>query len=279
MTKEIPLGLIRPFPDNARKTFSRVPELAATIEGLGLLQNLVVVKLPNENGEERYELRAGERRLRAMLLLVERKSPGWTLDRKVACCVLEPGRDGDLESLVENIQREATFPWEEGAGFDRIVQNQGLTYEQIGQQIGRSRSHVSLRVRISRGLSPKIIPVLIRIGHAGPNVNELDKLAAMIDRDTLGPEHDKQKAWLEKYLTHEPQKRKKYKTRRMMEDRVQKLDEMDLPEHIRAIVDSVIRYLGGEDLVLPGFTKRPDGFAGRQKPFHPTMLEDALENE
>jgi ParB-like chromosome segregation protein Spo0J len=45
VTKEIPLGLIRPFPDNARKTFSRVPELAATIEGLGLLQNLVVVKL------------------------------------------------------------------------------------------------------------------------------------------------------------------------------------------------------------------------------------------
>jgi len=274
MTRDVPLHLIDANPANHRKTFARIPELAATIEGLGLLQNLVVL----QNGD-RFELRAGERRLRAMRLLVERRAPGWTAETRVACVILEKGKEGDLESLVENIQREATFPWEEGAKFDEIVQKQGLTLEEIGRQIGRSKSYATQRVRISRGLSPKLIPILSRIGPAGPNVNELDKLAAMIDKNTLGPEHDRQRAWLEKYLTTEPKKRKKYKTKQMMEERIRKLDEMHLPENIRAIVDSVIRYLSGEDLVLPGFVNKPGGgFAGRREPFHPTMLEKSLED-
>jgi len=279
MTRDIALGLIDPNPDNPRKTYHRIQELAATIEGLGLLQNLVVIQHGGGPPEPpRFMLRAGHRRLRAMLLLVERKSPGWTLETKVPCHILQPGKEGDLEALVENIQREATYPWEEGASFDRIVQTQGLTFEEIGKQIGRSRSQVSLRVRISRGLSPKLVPILVRIGSAGPNVNDLDKLAAMTDKDTLGADHDKQRAWLERYLTTEPKKRKKYKTRQMMDERIRKLDEMKLPENIRAIIDSVIRYLGGEDLVLPGFTDRMSGsgYAGRQEPFHPTMLESAL---
>jgi ParB/RepB/Spo0J family partition protein len=273
---EAPLNLIDPNPENARKTFPRIPDLAATIEGLGLLENLVVIK----KSDGRYELRAGERRLRAMLLLISQGSPGWTLERQVACKVLDDGSDGELEALVENIQREPLAPWEDGAAFDRIVQRKGLTFQQIGEQIGKSRSHVSLLVRISRGLSPKLIPILTRIGKNGTvGLRQLDKMASMIDQDTLGPDHDKQRKWLEAHLTAEPKKRrKKYRTRRALEDRMRALEKIDMPENVRAIADAIVRYLEGEELVLPEFAR--DGNFVRPRPpiepFRPTELEDSL---
>jgi ParB family chromosome partitioning protein len=276
MIIEVPLRLIDPNPDNARKAFPRIVELAATIEGLGLLENLVVIK--RDGG--RFELRAGERRLRAMLLLISQDSPGWSLDRKVPCKILDDGSDGELEALVENIQREPLAPWEDGAAFDRIVQNKGLTFQQIGEQIGKSRSHVSLLVRISRGLSPKLIPILTRIGkNAAVGLRQLDKMASMIDQDTLGPDHEKQRKWLEAHLTTEPKKRRrKYRTRRALEDRMRSLEKLDMPENVRAIADAIVRYLGGEELVLPEFAKDGNFVHPRPpvEPFMPTELEDSL---
>jgi ParB-like chromosome segregation protein Spo0J len=281
MILDVPLRLIDPNPDNARKTFTRLTDLAATIEGLGLLQNLVVVKKAGDEGDGRFELRAGERRFRAMLMLISQERPGWSLDRQIPCKVLEPGREGELEALVENIQREALAPWEDGAAFDRIVQLKGLTFQEIAQQIGKSRSHVSLLVRISRGLSPKLIPILTRIGKSGSvGIRHLDKMAAMIDKDTLGPDHDKQRKWLESYLSSAPkERRRKYRTRRALEDRVRKLSNLDMPENVRAIVDSIVRYLDGDNFVLPEFAK--DGTFERSprppiEPFMPTELEESL---
>lgn len=279
MILEVPLSLIDPNPDNARKSFPRIADLAATIEGLGLLQNLVVVKKG-----ERFELRAGERRLRAMLMLISQERPGWSIKREVPCKVLDSGREGELEALVENIQREPLAPWEDGAAFDRIVQLKGLTFQEISAQIGKSRSHVSLLVRISRGLSPKLIPILTRIGKGSTvGLRQLDKMAGMIDKDTLGPDHDKQRKWLESYLTSTPkQRRKKYRTRRALEERMRSLEKLDMPENVRAIADSIVRYLEGEELVLPEFAK--DGAFERRahpplEPFMPTELEESLATE
>lgn len=276
MIVEVPLSLIDPNPDNARKSFPRIADLAATIEGMGLLENFVVV----QKGE-RFELRAGERRLRAMLMLISQESPGWTMQREVPCKVLEAGNDGELEALVENIQREPLAPWEDGAAFDRIVQNKGLTFQEIAVQIGKSRSHVSLLVRISRGLSPKLLPILSRIGKGSTvGLRQLDKMASMIDKDTLGPDHEKQRKWLETHLTSTPkQRRKKYRTRRALENRMRSLEKLDMPENVRAIVDSIVRYLEGEELVLPEFAK--DGAFQRSapttiEPFMPTELEESL---
>ena len=281
MILDVPLRLIDPNPENARKSFVRIADLAATIDGLGLLQNLVVVKKIGAE-EGRFELRAGERRFRAMLLLISQERPGWTIDREVPCKVLEgEGQgEGELEALVENIQREALAPWEDGAAFDRIVQSKGLTFQQIGEQIGKSRSHVSLLVRISRGLSPKLIPILTRIGKNGSvGIRHLDKMASMIDKDTLGPDHEKQRKWLESYLSAPPkERRRKYRTRKTLEERMRKLSNMDMPENVRAIADSIIRYLEGEELVLPEFAR--DGDFQRTpppiEPFMPTELEESL---
>ena len=259
MIQEIPLGILDENPDNPRKTFHHIPELAATIEEMGLLQNLVVVRKggPAVDGINRYELRAGGRRLRAMKLLAADNRPGWTPDRLISCKVLEKS-DGDLEALAENSHREDLPPWEDGAAYDRIVQNHGITHSEIGRQIGKSQSHVSRLVRIARGVSPKLIPVLSRIGKAGPNILELEKLALMVDKDTLGPDHDKQRKWLEVYLTVPSGKKKikPNKNRRYFEDRLRKLENMELPEHISAIVESIVRYLGGENFVLPEFASK-----------------------
>jgi ParB family chromosome partitioning protein len=255
-TERIPLGLIDPNPQNPRKTFHRIQDLAATIEGLGLLQNLVVVRKG-----ERYELRAGERRLRAMNFLVEKKSPGWSHEKKISCLVLGRESVGELEAIVENGQRQDLPPWEEGARFARIVEGCGLTAQEIGKQIGKSRSYVNLLIRISRGLSPKIVPILARIGSAGPNLTELDELAGISDKDTLGPDHEKQKKWLEKFLNVETTKRRRRKSRSDIAGRVRMLEDMDMPETVRHIVDAVVHYLQGGPFVLPEFVKRGGVFA------------------
>lgn len=274
-TRDIPLGLIDPSRDNPRKTYPQIPELAATIEGLGLLQNLVVYE-----SDGRYEVKAGSRRLKAMHLLVEQNRPGWNLETPVSCRVLQKGREGDLEALVENIQRVNLPPWDDGAAFDKIVQNQGLTYEDIGKQIGKSREHIGSRVRLARGLSPQIIPILARIWPSGPNIHELGKLASFIDKDTLKPDHDRQRKFLEELLTHGVRtkgKRKKYRTRVALEDRIKKLGNMELPDHVQAIVDSILRYIDGEDLVLPAFTGAPEAFVKKHpEPYRSTELEASL---
>lgn len=268
--ERIELGLIDPNPENPRKTFQRIGDLAATIEGLGLLQNLVVVRrvvphLQSEPGgvpgSVRFLLRSGERRLRAMRLLVEKGRPGWTLEKKIPCLVLGRESIGELEALVENVQRQDLPPWEEGARFARIIEGCGLTAQEIGKQIGKSRSYVNLLVRIARGLSPKIIPILSRIGGAGPNLTELDALAGLTDKDTMGPDHDKQRKWLENFLTVDPKKRRrKNKTRKNLEDRLHRLEEMDMPETVRAIVDAIVKYLDGEEFVLPEFARKAGAF-------------------
>lgn len=265
--QRIPLGLIDPNPDNPRKTFHRLADLAATIESLGLLQNLLVV--PKSGG--RFVLRDGERRLRAMKLLVERKSPGWTENRPISCQVLEKESVGELEAFVANGQRESLLPWDEGARLDKIVELHGLTADEIGRQIGKSRSYVTLLIRIARGLSPKIVPILIRVGSSGPNMSELGKLAAIIDKNTLGPDHERQRKWLESFLTVTPKRKRKYRTRQDLHLRLRKLEDIEMPEHARAIVDSVIRYMQGEEFVLPEFTRKV-----RSIDFVPTELQDAM---
>jgi ParB/RepB/Spo0J family partition protein len=245
---QIPLGLLDPSPHNARQNYPNLDELAATILEIGLLQNLVVKK-----DGDRFIVEAGNRRLRAMLRLVEQKH--WTLDNPVPCRVV---KDGEIESLVENIQREEVVPWEQGAGFIRLIDGRGLTHDQIARCIGKSKSYVSLRQRISRGLSPKLIPILIRIGAARPNVLELDKMAQLIDKDTLGPDHEKQRRWLERFLATGRQRKKgKRRTNQFFKQRIRALENMTFTPDVEPIIQAVIKFFDGEELVIPEPTEDP----------------------
>ena len=131
---------IGPNPQQPRKTFSReeLAELAQSIQENGLLQPLLVRPAPRTPGK--YELVAGERRLRAVQKL------GW---KQVPAVTREVDDDTLLVlALVENLQREALNPMEEAEGYQALMSNHGLSHAQIGRSVGKSRSTVANMIRL-----------------------------------------------------------------------------------------------------------------------------------
>jgi ParB family chromosome partitioning protein len=139
--RTLPISKVFPNPFQPRREFKEeeLADLRRSIEANGLLQPVLVRSSPGAEGE-RYELVAGERRLRAVTDL------GW---QEIPAVV----RDVDdrtllVLALVENIQREALSPLEEAEGFRLLVDEFGLTQEEIGQAVGRERSTVSNTLRL-----------------------------------------------------------------------------------------------------------------------------------
>jgi ParB family chromosome partitioning protein len=131
---------IGPNPQQPRKTFSseELSELAQSIKENGLLQPLLLRPAPGSPGK--YELVAGERRLRAI------QSLGW---KDVPAVTREVDDDTLLVlALVENLQREALSPMEEALGYQALMDHHGLTQTQIGRAVGKSRSTVANMVRL-----------------------------------------------------------------------------------------------------------------------------------
>jgi ParB family chromosome partitioning protein len=136
----IDVGLIGPNPQQPRKTFSEdeLAELAQSIEENGLLQPLLLRPAPQDPGK--YELVAGERRLRAVRKL------GW---KAVPAITREVDDDTLLVlALVENLQREALNPLEEAEGYQVLMDKHGLSHAGIGRSVGKSRSTVANMVRL-----------------------------------------------------------------------------------------------------------------------------------
>lgn len=135
---EVPTALIDPNPSQPRVEFdqSGIDSLAASIESVGLLQPLVV-----RSAGDRYVLVAGERRLRAS------KQAGLAT---VPVVIRTDTDDGTnlTEALVENLQREDLSPLEEAAAFNTLMEEYGMTHEQVATQVGRSRSAVTNTVRL-----------------------------------------------------------------------------------------------------------------------------------
>lgn len=118
-------------------------ELRASIQHYGILQPLIVRRLPDHG----YELIAGERRLRAARLAGLVKVPA----------LVREYNDAEVSeiALIENIQRENLNAIEEARAYDRLMQDFHLTQEVIAQKIGRSRSHVANFLRLLR-LAPEV---------------------------------------------------------------------------------------------------------------------------
>ncbi len=160
--RRLTLEQIAPNPLQPRREFAKeeLQDLAASIQVNGLLQPLVVRPAPGGGGAK-FQLVAGERRLRAV------KSLGW-LDIPVVV------REVDDETLlvlalVENLQREALGVMEEAQGFQSLRDQFGLTQEQIGKAVGRSRTAVANTLRLL-GLPPVVRELLekgrLSMGHA-----------------------------------------------------------------------------------------------------------------
>jgi ParB family chromosome partitioning protein len=135
---EIPTNLIEPNACQPRKRFddAELRELADSIRARGMLQPVLVRPLPGG----RYELVAGERRLRAAKLA--------ELDRVPA--VVRSTEDNErLElALIENMAREDLNPVDAARACAALVDELGLTKEEVGRRVGRSRAAISNMVRL-----------------------------------------------------------------------------------------------------------------------------------
>ena len=161
---DIPVGSIEANPFQPRTTFDEqsLGELAASIRKLGIVQPLTV----RDAGNGRYQLIAGERRLRAARLAGLTHVPAYirTADDQA---MLEL-------ALVENIQREDLDAVEVAISFQRLIEECRLTQEQLSERVGKQRPTISNYLRLLK--LPAEIQLGIRnkqlmMGHARTLVN------------------------------------------------------------------------------------------------------------
>lgn len=147
----IPVMMIKPNPYQPRKNFSQqsLEELSSSIKEIGLIQPITV----RATGINNYELIAGERRLRAS------KMAG--LEVIPAIIVSGDERDSAIMAMIENLQREDLHYLEEARGYLGLIQDHGLTQEELAKKIGKSQSTIANKVRLLR-LSDEVKELLIQ---------------------------------------------------------------------------------------------------------------------
>jgi ParB family chromosome partitioning protein len=136
--RQLPVELIKPNPSQPRRRFDpdSMDVLVASIKASGMIQPLLVRPLADGS----YELVAGERRWRAAQQV--------GLER-VPAVVRESAETERLQTaLVENMVREDLNPVEEARACAALVEDLGLSKEEVGQRVGRSRSAISNLIRL-----------------------------------------------------------------------------------------------------------------------------------
>jgi ParB family transcriptional regulator, chromosome partitioning protein len=136
--RKVPIEMVQRNPKNPRKNFSEdeLQDLASSIRQHGIVQPVVVRTII----DNKYEIIAGERRWRAAQLagLVEIPVIIRDVDDRTA-----------LElAIVENVQRSDLNPVEEALGYEQLIAEHGYTQNDLGEIIGKSRSHVANSLRL-----------------------------------------------------------------------------------------------------------------------------------
>jgi len=155
----IPVSQVEPNPFQPRTDFDEaaLQELAASIKVHGIIQPITVRKL----GYDRYQLIAGERRLKASKLAGLKNIPAFV---RIA------NDQNMLEmALVENIQRDELNDIEVAISYKRLIDECSLTQEELSERVGKNRSTVTNTLRLLR-LPPEIQAAIrdgkITMGHA-----------------------------------------------------------------------------------------------------------------
>jgi len=148
-------------PRQPREVFDdeEIAQLATSLLDVGMLQPLVV--RPLEGTTDRYELVAGERRLRAALIAGLARVPA----------IVRATEDANLlkEALVENIHRVQLNPLEEAAAYQQLLEDFGVTQEELASRLGRSRPAISNTIRLLSlppAVQRRVAAGLITAGHA-----------------------------------------------------------------------------------------------------------------
>ena len=167
----IPIERIFRDENQPRKEFDKekIEELAQSINKNGLIQPLIVTKKDSEN----YTLVAGERRWRASQIANLKTLPALLLPTDL---------DKDEISLIENIQRENLKVTEEAQAYQRLIEKNNYTHDQLSKIVGKSRSHITNLLRILNlhaYFSDLLNKGIISMGHAralvGKTPEELDE--------------------------------------------------------------------------------------------------------
>lgn len=168
--RTIPIEFVARSPKNPRRYFdeAELQDLAGSIRQHGIVQPVVVRTI----GPDRYEIIAGERRWRAAQLagLVEIPVIVRDVDDRTA-----------LElAIVENVQRADLNPLEEALGYDQLIAEHGYTQNDLGEIIGKSRSHVANSLRLLKLPDPvrdMLADGSLSAGHARALVSTPDPVA------------------------------------------------------------------------------------------------------
>ncbi|MGE5289951.1 MAG: ParB/RepB/Spo0J family partition protein [Micromonosporaceae bacterium] len=136
--EEVPIGAVTPNPRQPRQNFDEdtLAELSLSIREVGLLQPVVVRKIIPGH----YELVMGERRWRA----AQRAG----LERLPA--IVRDTAENDMlrDALIENLHREQLNPLEEAAAYQQLLDDFGITHDELAGRVGRSRPHISNTLRL-----------------------------------------------------------------------------------------------------------------------------------
>lgn len=146
------LDLVQPNKEQPRKTFDeeKINELAESIKNYGVLQPLLVQK-----NDSFYEIIAGERRWRAA------KAAGL---KEVPAVLKEYSKQEAMEiSLIENVQRADLNPIEEALGYKQLIDEFGLTQEEIAVRVAKSRTVITNTMRLLK-LDEQIQNMLVQGG-------------------------------------------------------------------------------------------------------------------
>ena len=157
----VPISHIKPNAFQPRTHFNEesMASLATSIREVGLLQPVLVRDLPDEPGT--YELIAGERRWRAA-----RRAGLQTIPVLVQ---LADDRTSLEQALVENLHRDDLNALEEAAAYQQLIDEFGLTHEQVAARMGRGRATVTNTLRLLQlpaGVQRAVAERRISAGHA-----------------------------------------------------------------------------------------------------------------
>jgi len=175
--KEVDINMLKPGRFQPRMNFdsSRHEELVSSIREKGIMQPLIVRSLKGAGEQQKYELIAGERRLRALKELGHAKAP---------IIVRNVNDEEALElSLIENIQRQELNAIEEAHAYERLINEFGLSQEEVSKAVGKNRTTVANILRLLK------LPLVVQdyvsrgtlsVGHARALISIDDKKQQLI---------------------------------------------------------------------------------------------------
>ncbi|MBX3231142.1 MAG: ParB/RepB/Spo0J family partition protein [Labilithrix sp.] len=179
----VPIEKLVPQKGQPRQHFAKekLEELAASIKEHGVLEPLVVRRIPNQ---EKFEIIAGERRWRAsqkaglkdVLVVVKDVTPKYAFEL----------------AIIENVQREDLNPVELAESFDRLVKEHGYTQEALATRLGKDRTTIANSLRLLKlppSVRSRVIAGDLTEGHArallGADPGKIEDLAEKVVRGRL----------------------------------------------------------------------------------------------